>query len=56
MSELGGRVATPEHATRTLLSDLIADEPYVIIHGGYRAHYHERLAALEAAFDRMEHS
>lgn len=49
-------IVAPEHATRNLLTDLVADEPYVITHGGYRAHYHERLAALEAAFDRMERS
>jgi NAD(P)-dependent dehydrogenase (short-subunit alcohol dehydrogenase family) len=49
-------IATPEHATRNLLADLLADEPYVITHGTYRADFHERLAALEAAFDRMEAS
>ena len=49
-------VATPEHATRNLLADLLADEPCVITHGAYRAAYHARLAALEAAFDRMERS
>ena len=49
-------VATPEHAVRNLIADLIANEPYVITHGAYRAEYHERLAAIEAAFDRMERS
>ena len=49
-------VATPEHATRNLVADLLADEPYVITHGAYRAAYHARLAAFEAAFDRMERS
>ena len=49
-------VATPEHAVRNLLTDLVADEPYIITHGAYRAAYHERLAAIEAAFDRMEHA
>lgn len=48
-----GDIATPEHAVRNLLADLLADEPYVITHGGYRAAYHDRLAPLEAAFDRM---
>jgi hypothetical protein len=49
-------IATPEHATRNLLADLLADEPYVITHGAYRATYHDRLAALERAFDRTEGS
>jgi NAD(P)-dependent dehydrogenase (short-subunit alcohol dehydrogenase family) len=49
-------VATPEHAVRNLIADLAADEPYVITHGAYRAGYHRRLAAIEAAFDRMERS
>jgi NAD(P)-dependent dehydrogenase (short-subunit alcohol dehydrogenase family) len=47
-------VATPDHAVRNLVDDLVADEPYVITHGAYRAEYQERLAALERAFDRME--
>jgi NAD(P)-dependent dehydrogenase (short-subunit alcohol dehydrogenase family) len=51
-----GDIATPEHAVRNLLADLQADEPYVITHGEYRAEYHRRLAAIEAAFDRMEGS
>lgn len=49
-------VATPEHAVRNLLTDLVANEPYVITHGDYRGVYHRRLAAFEAAFDRMERS
>lgn len=49
-------VATAEHAVRNLIADLAANEPYVITHGAYRAEYHERLAAIEAAFDRMERS
>jgi NAD(P)-dependent dehydrogenase (short-subunit alcohol dehydrogenase family) len=49
-------VATAEHAVRNLLTDLLANEPYVITHGDYRAAYHERLAEYEAAFDRMERS
>ncbi|HXZ62500.1 MAG TPA: SDR family NAD(P)-dependent oxidoreductase [Acidimicrobiales bacterium] len=51
-----GDVATPDHAVRNLLADLIADQPYVVTHGGYRAAYHERLAGIEQAFDRMERS
>jgi NAD(P)-dependent dehydrogenase (short-subunit alcohol dehydrogenase family) len=46
-------LATPEHAVRNLITDLVANEPFVITHGAYRADYHERLAAIEAAFDRM---
>ena len=49
-------VATAEHAVRNLIADLVADEPYVITHGDYRAAYQERLAAYDAAFDRMERS
>jgi NAD(P)-dependent dehydrogenase (short-subunit alcohol dehydrogenase family) len=49
-------VATPEHAVRNLITDLVANEPFIITHGAYRAEYHERLAAIEAAFDRMERS
>jgi NAD(P)-dependent dehydrogenase (short-subunit alcohol dehydrogenase family) len=49
-------VATPDHAVRNLLADLLANEPYVITHGAYRDEYHERLADLERAFDRMERS
>jgi NAD(P)-dependent dehydrogenase (short-subunit alcohol dehydrogenase family) len=49
-------VATAEHAVRNLLDDLVADEPYVITHGDYRSAYRERLAAYDAAFDRMERS
>ena len=47
-------VATAEHAVRNLLDDLLANEPYVLTHGDYRAKYHLRRDALEAAFDRME--
>jgi hypothetical protein len=39
---------------RNLLRDLLADEPYTLTHGTYRAQYNERRDALEAAFDRME--
>ena len=49
-------VATAEHAVRNLIADLVADEPYVITHGDYRPAYRERLAAYDAAFDRMERS
>jgi NAD(P)-dependent dehydrogenase (short-subunit alcohol dehydrogenase family) len=50
------QVATQEQATRNLLEALVADEPYLITHGGFRADYHRRLAAIEGAFDRMERS
>jgi NAD(P)-dependent dehydrogenase (short-subunit alcohol dehydrogenase family) len=47
-------VATPEHAARNVVAGLVADEPYIVTHGAYRAEYHRRLEAIEAAFDRME--
>ena len=48
-------VVAPEVAVRDLLADLLADEPYVLTHGSYRAEYNTRRDAMEAAFDRMEH-
>ena len=47
-------VVPPEVAVRHLLTDLLADEPYLLTHGSYRAEYVERRDAMEAAFDRME--
>jgi NAD(P)-dependent dehydrogenase (short-subunit alcohol dehydrogenase family) len=47
-------VVTPDHAVRNLLTDLLANEPYIITHGAYRGSYHQRLSWIEAAFDRME--
>jgi NAD(P)-dependent dehydrogenase (short-subunit alcohol dehydrogenase family) len=47
-------VVTPEVAVQGLLSDLVADEPYFLTHGSYRAAHRARLAALDRAFDRME--
>jgi len=47
-------VVTAEDAISTLLDDLLADEPYVLTHGSYRASYGRRRDAMEAAFDRME--
>ena len=58
---LGGRpigdgdVVTPEYAIRNLLSDILANEPYVITHGNYRQEYNAR-RDLDAGFDRMERS
>jgi NAD(P)-dependent dehydrogenase (short-subunit alcohol dehydrogenase family) len=49
-----GDVATVEDAVRALLPQLLADEPYVITHGGYRDQLAERRALVDAAFDRME--
>jgi len=49
-----GDVATPEHAVRNLLRDLLADETYVLTHGSYRDEYNRRRDAMDAAFDRME--
>jgi NAD(P)-dependent dehydrogenase (short-subunit alcohol dehydrogenase family) len=48
-------VVAPEVAIRHLLVDLLANEPYVLTHGSYRAEYHKRRDAMEAAFDRLEH-
>jgi NAD(P)-dependent dehydrogenase (short-subunit alcohol dehydrogenase family) len=45
-------VATTEHATRNLLEDLAADQPYIVTHGDYRSELIERNEALLAAFDR----
>jgi NAD(P)-dependent dehydrogenase (short-subunit alcohol dehydrogenase family) len=49
-------VATPEHAVRNLLADLLANEPYMLTHGSYRHDYNQRRDAMDAAFDRMERS
>jgi NAD(P)-dependent dehydrogenase (short-subunit alcohol dehydrogenase family) len=46
--------ATPEHAARHVLDDIVANEPYMITHGGYRAAYRSRSQDVERAFDRME--
>jgi meso-butanediol dehydrogenase / (S,S)-butanediol dehydrogenase / diacetyl reductase len=51
-----GDLATPEHAIRNLLDDLVAGEPYVITHGSFRPLYDQRRDAIDAAFDRMEAS
>jgi meso-butanediol dehydrogenase / (S,S)-butanediol dehydrogenase / diacetyl reductase len=51
-----GDIATPEHAVRNLLADLLANEPYMLTHGSYRQEYDQRRKALDAAFDRMERS
>jgi meso-butanediol dehydrogenase / (S,S)-butanediol dehydrogenase / diacetyl reductase len=47
-------IATPEDAARQLLPQLLANEPYVITHGSYRAEYDRRRAEMDRAFDRME--
>ena len=49
-------LATPEHAARHVLRDIVANEAYVITHGGYRSAYRSRCQDLERAFDRMERS
>ena len=49
-------LATPEHAVRNLMADLLADEPYSVTHGTLRPFYTRRHHALEAALDRMEGS
>jgi NAD(P)-dependent dehydrogenase (short-subunit alcohol dehydrogenase family) len=50
----GNDIATPEHAVRHLLRNLLNNEPYILTHGEYRARYNERRDAIEAAFDRLE--
>jgi meso-butanediol dehydrogenase / (S,S)-butanediol dehydrogenase / diacetyl reductase len=52
----GPGLATPEDAARDVLPQLVANEPYVITHGNYRAEYERRAAAIADAFDRMERS
>jgi len=47
-------ISTPEGAARHLLPQLLANEPYVITHGSYRAEYERRRAEMDRAFDRME--
>lgn len=47
-------LSTPEHAARRVLRDIVANEAYVITHGGYRSAYRSRCQDLERAFDRME--
>jgi NAD(P)-dependent dehydrogenase (short-subunit alcohol dehydrogenase family) len=49
-----GDIATAEDAVRGLLPQLLADEPYVITHGGYRDQIAAQRARVDAAFDRME--
>jgi NAD(P)-dependent dehydrogenase (short-subunit alcohol dehydrogenase family) len=49
-------LATPEHAVRNLMADLLDNEPYSVTHGTSRPFYTRRRDALEAAFDRMEAS
>lgn len=49
-------LATADHAVRNVLTDLMDNVPYSLTHGSYRAVYHKRRDALEAAFDRMEAS
>jgi short-subunit dehydrogenase len=49
-----GDIVTADEAAAHLLPQLLANEPYVITHGGYRAEYEARGAAIAKAFDRME--
>jgi NAD(P)-dependent dehydrogenase (short-subunit alcohol dehydrogenase family) len=49
-------LATPEHAVRNLLADLVEDEPYSVTHGTLRPFYARRHEAMEAALNRMESS
>jgi NAD(P)-dependent dehydrogenase (short-subunit alcohol dehydrogenase family) len=47
-------VATPEHAVRNLIADLVAGEKYVITHGDYLDRVERHNADIVAAFRRME--
>jgi NAD(P)-dependent dehydrogenase (short-subunit alcohol dehydrogenase family) len=47
-------VATPEHAVRNLVADVMANEPYVITHGAYRPQVEARFERILDAFRRME--
>jgi NAD(P)-dependent dehydrogenase (short-subunit alcohol dehydrogenase family) len=47
-------VVMPDHAIRNLLTDLDANEPYVVTHGSIRTDYTVRRDAMERALDRME--
>ncbi len=49
-----GDIATAEDAVRGLLPQLVANEPYVITHGGYRDQLAAQRGRVDAAFDRME--
>jgi meso-butanediol dehydrogenase / (S,S)-butanediol dehydrogenase / diacetyl reductase len=49
-------LATPEHAVRHLMADLMDDQPYSVTHGTLRQFYTPRRNAMEAALDRMEAS
>ena len=52
--ETAGDIATAEDAVRGLLPQLVANEPYVITHGGYRDQLAAQRARVDTAFDRME--
>lgn len=50
----GPSIATPEDAAHDLLPQLLANVPYVLTHGTYRADYELRRAEMDRAFDRLE--
>ncbi len=50
--EAAPHVACADHATRHLLADLEANEPYVITHGEYRRQLTDYHAAVLRAHDR----
>ncbi|WP_165190875.1 SDR family NAD(P)-dependent oxidoreductase [Caulobacter soli] len=47
-------VVTPEHATRNLLADLVANQRFIVSHGAYRDELVDRCDDLIAAFDRAQ--
>ena len=50
----GAAIATPRHAVRNLVAEVLADQAYVITHGNYRAQVEDRFAQILAAFARMD--
>lgn len=47
-------VATPDHATRNLLSELQANARYIVTHGSYHVELAERTGDMLAALDRAQ--
>lgn len=50
--DISTHMVTPEHATRNLLKELEANEPFIVSHGDYRADMVARFDAIVAAYDR----
>jgi NAD(P)-dependent dehydrogenase (short-subunit alcohol dehydrogenase family) len=52
--DTAAHVATAEHATRNLLSELAANHRYIVTHGAYRNEYLERHDDILAAIERAQ--